>query len=286
MTNRLAVVLRKHGRRAARVRRMTFTTLPLVNDIEFEGTPVRLLMSPGLPPLNGAEAEAVFDAWLWPWVSQDAARETDVIGLTNRAVFQFASAGETEGESALRLIYALSALPGAELECDNVSAMIHADGTTFGLTNGVAHSRFCEGVTLDFVSPQHYFEQTRSVRTFDPHFHSLYREAYRHGKGAVEALIAIHMGNPGFSFKRLSKLALQTNPPTKYQIQRWERVILEHRDPLSALFTELVPERMNKSTFFQTFGQLCKRTLNPDVIQRQNYLTRMHDTFYRLHRPD
>ena len=279
---KLRVDLCRHAKSIARTRRLTYKTLPLINDLKYQGIALRPIMSPKVPNMSGIQARDVFDSWLSPLTDSAVTRRErneDVVLRAGRPIVKYASKGDTEGESIVLLLYALSAAPDCRLTYDSQSMLLESTDCTFGLRKGAVVSRFASGHPID-VDPKQVLEGHRKVRTFDVYFHSLYREAYRRGKGALEALLAIHMGQPDFNFREFAAEA--TNSTVKVsdaRADKWAKIISEEPDPIEHLYRPMVPKYMTRAAFGVLFGAMSNRRTYPTLDTRHAYIAKMYKKF-------
>ena len=284
ITDRLTFLLRLHGKGGTRTRRMTYTSLPLTSDLKFEGTPLRTIMSPDVPE-DAFGCEQIFDTWLSPLKDGEGNCTEDLIALAGKPLYEFISfegAGRsvTFQEATVRLLYALSR-HGCLVYSDR-SIEVYIGDRTFGIHDGIVTSRFCTGLDLGRnIKPAEVLESTGEVRSFDRFFCSLCREAYRRGKGLTNALIALHMGNPGFNWRKLAEAARPAQRPSYAMMDRWEKTLLRGKDPISTLYTLLVPLWMTGAEFSKAIGRLSARPLELSDVQKQECITKLHNFFHK-----
>lgn len=279
VVDRLKLLLRLHGKTPGRKHRMMYKSLPLATDLKFEGTPLRKIMSPSVPE-TGVETALAFDAWLWPVHEGTGSGEADLTAATSPALCAYVCRGDTFGVQTVRLLYALSSAEGASMAYDETSIMVTHDDKTYGIANGLVVSRFCAGLQIK-ANPKQVLEDTHDVGAYDKGFTSLYREAYRRGGGAREALIALHMGQPNFSFTKLARESVPKRNPTKADIRTWENVLTSGRDPIKRLYKHLVPLWFKSRDFGRMFCSLHTRPLELDPLQQQAYINKLHYHFYK-----
>ncbi len=264
--------LRKHSTRTGGARLVTYSTLPLLTDEEFEGTPLRHLMVPKVPQ-TGVESEQLFDVWMWPHTSGEGI-SVDDLSEHDKALVEHVGDGDF-GVQTVRLLHALSTAKGARLEWDDNAIMVIHGEQAFGIIDGVVRSRFCTGTKID-VDHREVLTGTRVVRTTEPHFTSLYKEAMRVDKELTKVLVALTMRH-GFSFKEMAEAAKQ--PPSDAQLKRWSRTLCEVEDPLLRLYKQLVPRWMDVSEFAKVFNNLGTRPTRLTPATQQVYINRLYMHF-------
>jgi len=285
ITRRLTWLLRLHGKHGGKARRINYTSLPLATDLKFEGTPLRSIMSPPVPD-DPFECEQIFDTWVSPMQTGEGNSARDLAELAGTALVEFITL-EASGRSlsfqevTVRLLYALGNAKGACLVYSPRTIEVFHGDRTYGITDGVVSSRFCEGFNLGEVAPTDTLERVELIRTFDRHFCSLYREAYRRGKGLPQAIIALHMGNPGFNWRRLAEAARPGQRPTYAKLMQWENMLLKRDDPIHALYLAMVPLWVTTAEFSKAVGRLSSRPINPTPQQRQFCITKLHTYFHK-----
>lgn len=279
LTSRLAELLKNHDKQGARARRITYQTLPLVTCMKFEGEPLRRVMSPPVPE-TGSATLAIFDAWLYHLKIGDGEGGKDLIAAGYEDLLAFIDKGETFADKTVRLLYALGNAEGAVLTYDATSVKVQHEDRSYGIANGVVFSRHCSGLLIP-CNPKPALEDAMQVRTFDRYFCSLYREAYRVGKGAKEALIALYTGNPNVSLHKVFKAESLRKLPTQKQIVSFENTLNHMNDPLARIYKQIVPEFMSSAEFSKVFGTL---SLRPDTLSeraKQRYINKMNVFFHK-----
>lgn len=279
VVERLQFLLRLHGRSRRPVRRMTYTSLPMVNSTLFEGYPVQRLMSPPVP-ITGTETQLILDSWLYPVQCAEGDAVKDVIAASSPQLYAFMAQSTRFADMTVRLIYALGNADGATMTYDETSIMVTHGDRSFGIKDGKVVSRFCSGMQIA-ARPKKVIEARRLTRTFDEGFCSMYKEAYRRGKGADQALIAIHMGNPGFDFDAMAREARPFVEPTDLQMVRWEATLSGKPDPLLCLYKQLVPKWMTAPEFNASFGNVTKRPIELNPLTTQKYINLLHLHFHK-----
>lgn len=262
---------------------MDYTSLPLVTDLKFEGQPLRQFMSPTVPS-DPYEAETVFDTWLYPIVSGEgnSTRELAEIGgqdLCEFVTLDRAGRNLTIQEATVRLLYALGNAEGAALDFSAGAIYVRHGGLTYGVEDGVVHSRFSEGLNLGDMPILQVLTTTQKVKTYNTYFCRLYREAYRRGKGLPEVMVALHMGQPSFDWRSLAELAKPDQRPSNAKFRQWESLLLNKKDPIHALYVALVPMWMTVYEFNRSIGRLSTRPVAPSANQIQLCINRLHDFF-------
>lgn len=284
VTERLTWMLRLHAKHGGRTRRMEYEALPLLTDLKFEGVRLRRLMSPPVPS-EPAACEQLFDTFLSPIQEGEGEGNPlrDLGMLGGDALATYVAQGATVPEMAVRLIFALSNAEDAELRHgDDYIAVAHHN-KLYGINKGVVFSRFCNGLDLGPVQVSDILKRTGRTRTFDAHFCSLYREANRRGKHMKEALIAIHMGNPGFDFGRMAQNATPKRYPPQAKLAQWERMLSENSgpDPLAKLYASLVPIWMTQGEFGRVIAPVTTRPLTPGPKFLQGCINRLFTFFHK-----
>jgi hypothetical protein len=285
ITERLIWLLRLHGKRGAKVRRMTYSAHPLTTALKFEGTPLRSVMSPPVPD-DPFACERIFDTWLTPLLEGTGSSVKDLTDLAGEALSSFITLegtgrSPTFQEATVRLLYALGNANGACLVYSPRSIEVFHGERTFGVTDGIVSSRFCEGMDLKPFNPVETLERVEQIRTFNPYFCQLYREAHRRGKGLPEALIALHMGNPDLNWRRMAEKSRPDQQPSKAKFRQWENILLKRADPILVLYTALVPLWITSAEFGKAIGRLATRPIDPSATTRQLCITRLHTYFHK-----
>lgn len=269
----------KPGRRTPN--RIEFMSVPLNTDKTFEGMPVRLLLHPSLAG-TGLELQSLFDSWCNTLQDEGTLRHSVLGEFGHDELAQFVSdAGESFGGAAVALLYALGNVEGATLTYNEREIWVEKDGVRFGVADGIVHSRFCDGMNLGQFNPREAMETPRRVRSFDRTFISLYRHAYDLGDDVLAALIALKTGNPKFNFRSAMNATSLSHRPKAREMQACETHLVSSHDPLSRVYRNLVPRFMTVAEFNRVFGHLNKRTLDPSIHVRQNYITALHNFFHK-----
>jgi hypothetical protein len=277
VVERLTFLLRMHHK-GSKVRRLTYRSLPLINERMFDNVSLSRIISPTVPKTS-IEAEQLFDAFLYPAIEGgDPGEELACIG--GEELTEWVMRGETFGEQAVRLLFAVSNLDGVRRVFDDKTFLVMFDDRTFGIKGGRVESRFCTGLEME-VRPADILTRTVDVRSFDHNFCSLYREAYRRGGKCLDAIVALHMLNPKFNFKKMADRSRVVKTPTAAKMASWERTLLTARDPIVAMYPKLVPVWMNSSEFRRVFGNIEKRKINPSEMEIAALTGRLHHHFYR-----
>ena len=284
---RLAFLLRRYNRLVLRHSRVSLPLLPLTTTLQFEGHPLRSVIT---PPVTGdaAHRRYIYDAWLFPltdeWdgttTSEQGVRE--VAGRDSDDLLAFALSTDREEpdfyEATVRLLYALGNTEGAEMEItDNTLLVTHA-GITYGIKAGSTLSRFASGIELGKGNPQEILNRVETVEMDDPLFALLYREAYLRGRHVVHALTALRTGNPNFDFKRLVG-SQPSRTPTAKKLKLWESILLNEPDPLSALYRKLVPTWITRADFNRCICQAQRRSTDPSYEARIRFSNKLYMYF-------
>lgn len=264
---------------------MTYQSLPLVTKLEFEGTPLRSIMSPPVPD-DVFGCEQIFDTWVAPLMLGDGDSVKDLTELAGSELCEFIALEATGRsltfqEATVRLLYALGNAKGASMTYGESHIFVSMDGRIFGVQDGKVMSRFCEGLDLGTVNPIETLEGTGDMRTFDSHFCRLYREAYRRGGLLPQALIALHQGNPRFNWRKLAEASRPNQRPSYNKMFQWENMILKKRDPLHVLYLALVPLWMTSAEFSKALVRVSSRPIELSPEQQQNYITQLHTFFHK-----
>lgn len=278
VVSRAMYLLRMHSRQATRSRRMTFGSLPLDTDKTFEGVSLQRIISPETAA-TGLETEQLFDIWMWPHFTPGDGDSVADLKEHNAELCQFVTAAEGFGVQTVRLLYALGNAPGARLAWDGDTIMVHHDDKSYGIIDGQVTSRFCTGAKVA-VDHRAVLLDTAVMRTFDADFCSLYREAYRQGKGLVDVLVALAMRVPPFNFRRMGKEALGSRKPSTQQMGGWVTILTRKKDPVSALYKQLVPKWLTIGEFSRVICSMGSRPLEPDAASRQLYINKLYKRFH------
>ena len=282
VTDRLAYLLRNHGKSGMRARQATCPTPPLITSLTFNGVPLRTVMSPEVPS-DPHQCELIFDTWLAHLVE---VRDTgtavtthdDFIQTAGRTLYDFITLGATFGDSVVRLVFALSR--HGHLVYSERSIEVFIGELTFGVTDGVVESRFSKGIIIDLPNPCDVLERPGEINVRDRYFCSMYREARGcHEADVVEALVAVAVGNPAFKWKKLCAKASAV--PPRSRMDSWENAILHQYDPMQTVYRGLVPRYMTATEYANTFGPLAARLLEPTLLQKQAYIQRLSNFFTR-----
>lgn len=264
-------------------KRIEVQSLPLLTDKEFNGVPVRKVMSPPVPE-TGAETEALFDTWLWPHRSGEGNSVQDLTAASSKDLVQFVLRGGDFNEQTFRLMYALSNAPGARLEYDPASLMVHHGDKSYGIIDGTVFSRFCGGVKIK-VDHERLLTETYPMVSGDAALCAIWRGAVRkRATGAVWAFIALWMGNPKFNWRRLlhrSRAKSKTmNLPTVDRFDNWVSTILSEIDPVAALYDQTVPYWLTKTEFGRVIVWPSRKPRRLTEATRNRYIARLRDFIY------
>lgn len=277
VVERLTFLLRMHHK-GSKVRRLTYRSLPLINERKFDHVSLFSIMAPAVPQTS-IEAEQLFDAFLYPVIDGgEPAEELAQIGGEELA--EWVMRGSTFGEQVVRLLFAVSNVDGVRRVFDDKTFLVMFEDRTFGIRDGIVESRFCSGLEI-FASPADTLTRTVEVRSFDHNFCSLYREAYRRGPKCLDAIIALHMLNPKFNFKKMADRARVVKTPSAAKMAGWERTLLTARDPIVSIYPKLVPTWMTSSEFRRVFGNIEKRKTNLSEMDIAALTTKLHHHFYK-----
>ncbi len=279
--DRIAFLLRQNGGAVlGRKKRTVVQTIPLLNDLEFEGHKLRVLMSPYVTG-SGLETEDIFDSWLWP-VHRPGEGDsvTDLREKTSDELVSFVTHVKDFGVQTVRLLYALSGAEGAKLEITPESVMVHHGEKSYGIIEGRVYSRFCDGLKID-VDHMKVLTECPTQELFNAVFCRLYREALRIGGGVERALVALHIGRPTFNFRRISRAKVFVHP-TDYLLNSWSIDMARCKDPVGAMYRKLVPRYMTKMRYRTIFGNIPTRNLEPDDAKRQMYINKVYAYFHEL----
>lgn len=259
-------------------RLVTLETLPWVTNKVFFGLPLRSVMSPPVPA-TGIETEAIFDAWLWPKFAGEGDSVEDLVTASSVALKNWVIMGKDFNEQTLRLLYALSNAEGATLAFDKAAMMVHHGDRSYGIIDGEVHSRFCTGLK---VGTDHWawLHKRHKVNFTDEHLCSLWQEAYRRGRGAVDAVTALWQGNPDISWRAVLKTRVRRDPPSQATFDKWVAILCTPGDALSSLYPKLVPQWMSTGDFSRVFCRLAVRKENPSERALQGYITRLYRFMY------
>lgn len=260
-------------------KRIELESLPLLTNKTFNGVPVRSVMSPPVPE-TGVETESLFDTWLWPHRSGEGDSAQDLAVAWTEDLVMFVLKGRDFGERTFRLLYALSNAKGARLEHDHASMMVHHDTKAYGLIDGTVFSRFCDGVKVS-VNHEYLLTETLPLSSQDPALCAIWREAARkRSTGAVWALIALWMGQPKIDWQKMLDSVRPSKYPTKQRFDVWLGIILNDKDPVPALYRQLVPRWMTHTEFGNTIVRVSRRPENPGELARQGYIGRLYAFMY------
>ena len=276
----LADILSNSRRRKTKRRMVHITPLPFCTEEKFQGFPLRRVMAPNVPD-DGYGTEHWFDVFMSTTSDANLDPIEALIDVSSKNMGRFVSVGDTVGEQALRLLFALSTAPGAKCTYDSTSFMIEHGPREYGIRDGVVVSRFSSGILCP-CNPNVVMEQQREVRVFNPSFAELYVEAHvqDQGRNVARALEALYVGRPGYNFRRMLLTPAQRPSPTDASKRYWEKLLFETLDPVGKLYAQLVPRWMGESDFNRIIISLEKRDLDPDNSLRQDYLTRLNGYFH------
>ena len=97
---------------------------------------------------------------------------------------------------------------------------------------------------------------------------------------ALEALLAIHMGQPDFNFRGFATEATAASSRvTSARVNLWEKIIFNSPDPLEHLYRVVVPRNMTRDVFIKLFGALTVRSENPSQQARHIYMDKLRARF-------
>lgn len=197
LKGRIAYYLRRYHRLILRHPRVTLTLLPLNTTLQFEGTPLRELITPQIEG-DAAHRRHILDAYLSPLVTFEGDSEKDLVEVAGAVGPSLLAFMQNKGgkpatfyEGVVRLIFALGNTEGATMEITDNTILVAHDHLTYGIKAGAVVSRFCTGMELGIGNPLEIVSRTETVEMQDPLFALLYREAYLRGKHLVHALTAI-----------------------------------------------------------------------------------------------
>lgn len=252
--------------------------LPWNTDLTYEGIPLSTIISPPGPTL-GENAEALLEAWVWPQFSGVGDHIQEFKAYTKKSykdIFRFITYSSDNEERLFRLIYVLSKAKGATVLCDEQGIMINHDDCSFGIIDGIVHSRFCTGFTVKGS----YWEWAHTTPRFisrNGNFNLIWREAIR--QGIAPALTALYQGYPGTDWSGIREQGRYYKLPTTIQRARWLSALRDNDDPIGELYNNLVPDFMTRTTFNRI---ICDMTTRPYIISeklRVGYANRLDAYF-------
>ena len=287
LIERLSFLLRRYNRLVLRHSRVSLPLLPLTTTLQFEGHPLRSVIT---PPVTGdaAHRRYIYDAWLFPLTEEWDGTTTSEQGVREVAdreadallAFMQNAGGKAPDfyEATVRLLYALGNTEGATMEITDNTLLVTHDGITYGIKAGTTVARFASGIELGKGNPQEILNRVEKVEMGDPLFALLYREAYLRGKHVVHALTALRTGNPNFDFKRLVGSQPRRTPTTK-KLKLWESILLNEPDPLSTLYRKLVPTWITRADFNRYICQAQRRSTDPSYEARIRFSNKLYMYF-------
>ena len=252
--------------------------LPWNTDLTYEGIPLSTIISPPGPTL-GVNAEALLEAWVWPQFSGVGDHIQEFKAYTKKSykdIFRFITYSSDNEERLFRLIYVLSKAKGATVLCDEQGIMINHDDCSFGIIDGIVHSRFCTG----FKVKGSYWEWVHTTPRFisrNGNFNLIWREAIR--QGIAHALTALYQGYPETDWSSIRGQGRYYKLPTTIQRARWLSALRDNDDPIGELYNNLVPDFMTRTTFNRI---ICDMTTRPYIISeklRVGYANRLDAYF-------
>lgn len=265
-------------------KRVVLKSLPLLTEKTFEGRPLRSVMSP-LVPDTGVMTESLFDIFIWPHHRKEGDSEKDLLEASSRDLVSFVLKGTNLGEQILWLLYALGNADGARLAFDRNSIMVHHDQHSYGIIDGVVHSRFCTGFKVN-ADHWEFLHRRWDITCLNESVCILWREAYRKGPGTVAALTALVMGQPRLNWKKMLDSVLPNKMPTNAQFDSWIATLHTAQDPLAKLYKELVPAWMTASDFGRVFCRIKNRPECPGESSKQAYITKLYAFMYQKTRKE
>lgn len=284
LKGRIAYYLRRYNRLILRHPRVTLTLLPLNTTLQFEGTPLRELITPQIEG-DAAHRRHILDAYLSPLVTFEGDSEKDLVEVAGTVGPSLLAFMQNKGgkpstfyEGVVRLIFALGNTEGATMEITDNTILVTHDHLTYGIKAGAVVSRFCTGMELGIGNPLEIVSRTETVEMQDPLFALLYREAYLRGKHLVHALTAIRTGDPAIDFKTL--IAEDYRPKVSERtLKRWEDVINEDPDPVGVLYRAMVPTLMTRQAFTKHIGSVQHRAIDMSETSRIRLLNKVYMYF-------
>lgn len=259
-------------------RRVTLHTLPWLTAKTFMGTPLRHVMSP-LVPDTGIETEAIFDAWLWPKFTEEGDSVEDLTTASSKALTDFVLLGSDFNEQTVRLLYALGNAEGATLVVDPTAMVVQHGEKAYGIIDRAINSRFCTGMRMD-VDHVEWLNRRHKIDFQDAQLCVLWQEAYRRGRGAVDAITALYQGDPNIVWKRLLTTRVKRPPPSKRRFDDWVATLCGPGDSVSRLYVKLVPQWMTATEFGKVICRLCVRKEDPSERVIQGCITRLYAFMY------
>lgn len=286
LIERLAFLLRRYNRLVLRHSRVSLKLLPLNTTLQFEGRPLRSVIT---PPITGdaAQRRYIYDAWLNPltedWDGHGSHEQgvREVVGAEADALLDFmwnTGKSNTFYEATVRLLYAMGNTEGATMQITDNTLLVTHDGLTYGINAGTTVSRFANGIDLGKGNPLEIVSRSETVEMDDPLFALLYREAYMRGKHVVHALTALRTGNPHFDFKRLVPHNYKRKA-TEKKLQMWEAILRNEPDPLSKLYRKIVPTWISRTDFNRYICQPQHRSIEPTDEMRVRSINKLYSYF-------
>ena len=252
-------------------------TLPFNTDRFFNGFPLRKILTPSVPS-GGYETEALFDAWCWPSFQNDGDSKEDLTLNGGETLTNFVTDSSGFEESVVRLLIAMGNADGATLVYDTCSMMVHHGERSYGIIDGVVHSRFCTGLKLGSFDHVEYLNRTKRTSTRQKDFCALWVDAYNIAKFYSAPLTALYQHPANLNWKKVrERVSNFLYPiPTKRRMDHWINIIFtDSIDPVGKLYPLMVPKWMRREDFQKIFGQYMRRGTFPSMETRQFYINKL-----------
>lgn len=273
--------LSRHGfKRASRPVKVTIKLLPFNTDATFQGFRLAQAMCPEISG-GGLDTQMLFDTWLWPVYQQEGDSYQDLAKEGTPQLANWVRRGADFGEQTVRLLVALGNAPGARLEYSPDSIMVHHDGVSYGISNGVGYSRFCDGLKIE-VDHMRILTEQPTVVVRNAAFVALWCEAYLKGPQTVSALIAYYQRNPVANWTMIAQTARDyMGTKMKTSFGRWVKMLDLDHDPIPALYKAMVPKWITQTEFNRLIAPVAFAPVDPDRSTRQMYINKLYNLIYK-----
>lgn len=264
----------------SRTRRMAYNEIAWDTDVVYAKVALQDIMVPPVPD-DPMMCLAAFEGWAYRHLHHEGKPEDAIGEFGGQVLKDWIIHFATPEVRAVMLLWALGHAEGAEVHYDDNSIMVFHGALKYGISQGKVVSRFLEGRDFPIASPEDLLNAETLTRSFSTRFIAMYREAYRDSAGAVTALLAVSRAFPEMDLWRLSQRHDGGRTPPAIKMRKWERILVQHYDPIAVLFRDMVPGWLTRLAFTKVFGRLQTRRTDMSAQERQKYITKMHTHFHK-----
>lgn len=240
-------------------RRTRYTCPPLLGDDEFCGVKLRNIMSPTcyipVGTLNDRFGELVW------WINEgrpQSHKDYLFSGMTS-------ASKKFIGYSPERFLIWAGNHKDVTLEVGDNDYLMAACENTFGLAEGQAYST---ELSVPFTSFDSTLRSQTRHETRECSFIALLHRAKELGRDDAVAALGALRAHRDTRLDRMAPWVLLQSDPIDYDLIG--RVIAEANDPISEIYSLVVPARMTRDDFEKRLGALEARCLNPSQAQRRS----------------